>query len=584
MLHAAVVEVSTRSIRTSSTTSTRHHTDAQMGKGGLVQASADQAAPRDPVLPYYWVLDGTYFVLLLLSYGLIDEQSPVADSNTVWSLGVLLLLGLRNRSARVVVSAAIDISFMLVFIALTWATGPSTRLRKDLLAMTLPLVASFGMAAFRFAADLASRRRYLSDTKLTALQQEMQQDATQLAHLLRQMVPDQTTDNGRLFAKLVDAVRCQPAAGAASEGVEESAAASVARRTLTRLPRLFGIRASLFASATVDRAFLLAQCCPPMQGRLRNEHGRTAWLQAVGDALGDVPQVKLVKSDGEFSMFVDEHRLLDESCLSLLSFTAALQLRLAAGPAATDDSHVAMRYALVAGPVMAGVLGTAALSFEYYGEPIETGRRLLGSEGDLLWTPVGGALRLPLPALPLVVTSRFTDWLQWGLVLDAANREVGDASNASSSAMASSLQVVSILDRMMAISSATFDNGAPFNVSCERVKAMAEYRLSRWCLGAKPTSCVATPSRGVQAAKDTTRYRRRSPGDADLPRPSPRVTMPALSDISASRLSVLLPPDVSAPTSITAAFHKCGVVCVGGSKGASSVRVALRTVVLDSGS
>ncbi|CUG87030.1 transmembrane protein, putative [Bodo saltans] len=486
-----------------SSNNNNHQRSTTVAPPSLQGAENEDGEVVDVAAPYYWILDVTYFFLVYLSYAFIDDRTPVADSNTVWSLVVLLLLNLRDRSESIVICSMIDIASTVVFIILAWMTGPSTRLRMDLLSMSLPLISAIAMAAFRFATDLSGRHRFIFDLKLTLLQMQMNQDAAHLAHLLRQMVPDQSTENGRLFAKLLDAVRGRWRARSLLEEEEVSEpprhqheeeneeqqrgggappsalATSIARKTLMRLPKAFGVRASLFATPAIDRPTLLIQL-PQLFDRTSalsrsDMHDRSVWMSMIDEALVNVPQTKLVKTDGDVMMFVDEQRVVGESCHSLLSFVTALNIQyqetqqrhlpkknMSFAPAKL--SFAPAKCVLVGGPVMGAVLGTAALSFEYYGESIETGRRLLSSDGDLMWSRPAGGAGNGIGGVMVIATARFTEWLQWLLIANTAlatSRHNNNNNNNSATIPNAHSNDTTVLQSMLSLSEKLVTSASP---------------------------------------------------------------------------------------------------------------------------
>jgi class 3 adenylate cyclase len=192
--------------------------------------------------------------------------------------------------------------------------------------------------------------------------------------------------------------------------------AQAVRDILLTAPRHFGLRGSVFATRVLDKPFLLIRVCSTFRAVLSfNDganissscgHGSAAELLSADecmrhllDAISAVPHASLVKTNGDVVVVAVEATgiSMDRECVLLTAVAAALSRAVDAprNPAApelkrssvTETPPTTMRCMLTAGPAVGGVLGTAALTFEYFGEPIETAQRLLLSHDNesFLW-------------------------------------------------------------------------------------------------------------------------------------------------------------------------------------------------------
>ncbi|CUF03526.1 membrane-associated protein, putative [Bodo saltans] len=185
------------------------------------------------------------------------------------------------------------------------------------------------------------------------------------------------------------------------------------------------------------------------------------WLQAtdecmrrITNAVNEVPHAALVKTNGDVVVVAVETTgaSIDRECVLLMAVAAALARKKKAVPAShpNDSSSpklkrnafvlseeqstlllaTSMRCLLTAGPAVGGVLGTAALTFEYFGEPLETAQRLLSAHQNdsFLWprtaAPLADAVDTPCSftdtdrddvAVHIVATQRFSKWFLTGL-------------------------------------------------------------------------------------------------------------------------------------------------------------------------
>lgn len=115
---------------------------------------------------------------------------------------------------------------------------------------------------------------------------------------------------------------------------------------------------------------------------------------------------------------------------------------------------------------MGAVLGTAALSFEYYGESIETGRRLLSCDGDLMWSrPVGGGAGNGIGGVMVIATARFTEWLQWLLIANTALATSRHNNNTSTTIPNTHSNDTTVLQSMLSLSEKLVTSASPLALS-----------------------------------------------------------------------------------------------------------------------
>jgi hypothetical protein len=189
--------------------------------------------------------------------------------------------------------------------------------------------------------------------------------------------------------------------------VNDSAAMKLSTIALGHVPRLFGICDSVFAARVQDIPLLLIDIAPLVASDALDM--REAMFSLLDEALREVPEATLIKTDGDRVMLVDDrsHDMCEKAMSLMLLLARLLYDSRMRGP----HRRSPLRYSLVAGPLMGAVLGTAALSFEYYGAAVATADALLRQV-------VGGCVVGQFGA----ASSRFVQLIEWWILFGASSR------------------------------------------------------------------------------------------------------------------------------------------------------------------
>lgn len=397
--------------QTSTTTPPQLHTSPQRCSSNVVMHGCS-------------VVDAVFLGIFVAMYVRTpaDGTSVIGSDSIVWVSTMFLIAGLRERAADVLLSSLAEVAVAVAFV-----TAINCRKSTRSLSGVEEAIAIFscvGCMAFRWSSDASRRHLFANDEELRRVQHLSTRESQQLAALLQKMIPEATkTVKGMMFGKLLELVRAEeqkrgaitpvtssqipdgrvamnngcehawylfgPSVAPEEEQKRLRVAAAVCDTLLT-VPRHFGFRDAVFASRITDKSFLVIRGCVTSSALPKATLTQTlaalqqadVWMARVRSAVDDVRGASLVKTNGDIVVVTveavssaSEAKLnCQDECLLLMAVASRFQ-----SLSAIDEStsNVSSRCILTSGPVISGVLGTAALTFEYFGEPLEVAWALL---------------------------------------------------------------------------------------------------------------------------------------------------------------------------------------------------------------
>lgn len=331
------------------------------------------------------------------------EESLLRNEQLLWAIVVLLLALLRPSYHHFAIQSLLDAGVLLPFVVRVVISDSHSTKMKGYLTAGIVILWLVGFVC-RALQDQEWRSHFCAQVQSEAYRSELERDYVTMEELLLAMVPhriaDKLMEHARNRSDVQRCIQLQSASGN-SDGVGVAAV----RRLQPHVPSLFTMR-------TLDTPIVIARL------RIRGsdtvtadalEHAKSttsghsdssasttstspepllsAW-KLLQQLLQANPSITKVKFTGDLCLLSDEAHAFDDKFSPLLHFASRLLFVMR-----EVAPHVVCHCVAHSGPLMGAVLGSLAVTYEYYGEACSTATELMDA--------------LPADMSCMVMTERF---------------------------------------------------------------------------------------------------------------------------------------------------------------------------------